>query len=91
MLRDHLKLQVIVVLWGFTAVLGELISLSAPGVVTWRCGLAALFVLGNVVAVSYFPSWIEIMVTLGLIAAGFLVYGVVVRFFRLFPDTETAH
>jgi Ni/Fe-hydrogenase subunit HybB-like protein len=41
--------------------------------------------------VSYFPSWIEIMVTVGLIAGGFLVYGVVVRYFRLFPDTETAH
>ncbi len=41
--------------------------------------------------VSYFPSWIEIMVTVGLIAAGFLVYGMVVRFFRLFPDAETAH
>jgi len=41
--------------------------------------------------VGYFPSWIEIMVTLGLIAAGFLVYGIVVRFFRLFPNAETAH
>jgi len=40
--RDHLKLQVIVILWGFTAVLGELITLSAPGVVVWRCGIAAL-------------------------------------------------
>jgi len=42
MLRDHLKLQVIVILWGFTAVLGELISLSAATLVAWRCGLAAL-------------------------------------------------
>jgi len=41
--------------------------------------------------VSYMPSWIEIMITVGLIAAGFLVYGVVVRFFRLFPDAKTAH
>lgn len=41
--------------------------------------------------VSYFPSWIEIMITVGLIAAGFLVYGVVVRFFRLFPEAEAAH
>ena len=41
--------------------------------------------------VSYFPSWIEIMITIGLAAAGFLVYGIVVRFFRLFPDAETAH
>jgi Ni/Fe-hydrogenase subunit HybB-like protein len=41
--------------------------------------------------VSYFPSWIEIMVTVGLIAAGILVYAVVVRNFRLFPKPESAH
>jgi len=41
--------------------------------------------------VSYFPSWIEIMVTIGLTAGGFLVYGVIVRYFRLLPDAETAH
>lgn len=40
--------------------------------------------------VGYFPSWIEIMVTVGLIAAGFLVYGIVVRYFRLFPKAKTA-
>lgn len=42
MIRDHLKLQIIVLLWGFTAVLGDLISLSAANLVAWRCGLAAL-------------------------------------------------
>jgi Ni/Fe-hydrogenase subunit HybB-like protein len=41
--------------------------------------------------VSYFPSWIEIMVTIGLTAGGFLVYGVIVRYFRLLPDAESAH
>ncbi len=41
--------------------------------------------------VSYVPSWIEIMITVGLIAGGFLLYGIVVRFFRLFPDPKTAH
>lgn len=34
----------------------------------------------------YFPSWIEIMITVGLIAGGFLVYGVVVRYFNIFPE-----
>ena len=38
MLRDHLKLQVIVILWGFTAVLGELLTLPALGIVAWRTG-----------------------------------------------------
>lgn len=45
MMRDHLKLQVIIVLWGFTAVLGELLTLSAVGIVAWRTGLAAFFLL----------------------------------------------
>lgn len=41
--------------------------------------------------VTYFPSWIEIMITVGMIAGGFLLYGVVVRYFRLFPEAEHAH
>ena len=41
--------------------------------------------------VSYFPSWIEIMVTVGLISGGFLLYGVIVRYFRLLPNPKTAH
>jgi len=45
MVRDHLKLQVIIVLWGFTAVLGELLTLPAVGIVAWRTGLAAFFLL----------------------------------------------
>lgn len=45
MIRDHLKLQVIVILWGFTAVLGQLISLTATNLVAWRCGIAGLCLL----------------------------------------------
>jgi Ni/Fe-hydrogenase subunit HybB-like protein len=41
--------------------------------------------------VSYIPSWIEIMVTVGLFAGGFLLYGVIVRYFRLFPEPGVAH
>jgi len=41
--------------------------------------------------VSYFPSWIEIMVTIGLTAGGLLLYGVIIRYFRLLPEAETAH
>jgi Ni/Fe-hydrogenase subunit HybB-like protein len=41
--------------------------------------------------VSYFPSWIEWMITIGLIAGGFLLYGFIVRQFRLFPNAEAAH
>lgn len=38
--------------------------------------------------VTYFPSWIEIMITIGVIAGGILLYGVIVRSFRLFPESE---
>jgi Ni/Fe-hydrogenase subunit HybB-like protein len=39
----------------------------------------------------YIPSWIEIMTTVGFIAAGILLYGVIVRYFNLFPEAEQAH
>lgn len=41
--------------------------------------------------VSYFPSWIEILITIGMLAGGFLLYGAVVRYFRLFPEPKQAH
>ena len=40
--------------------------------------------------ITYFPSWIEIMITVGMIAGGFLLYGAVVRYFKLFPEPEEA-
>jgi Ni/Fe-hydrogenase subunit HybB-like protein len=36
--------------------------------------------------VTYVPSWIEIMITVGLLAGGYLVYERVVYFFRLLPE-----
>ncbi len=39
----------------------------------------------------YTPHWIEIMITIGMIAGGFLVYGMVVRHFRLFPDRQEVY
>jgi Ni/Fe-hydrogenase subunit HybB-like protein len=37
--------------------------------------------------VSYFPSAIEILITIGMISGGVLLYGVVVRYFKLFPES----
>jgi len=45
MSRDHLKLQAIIILWGFTAVLGALIDLSAYGVVLYRTAIASVFLI----------------------------------------------
>ena len=42
MIRDHLKLQAVVILWGFTAVLGALIMLPAPEIVVFRTGIASV-------------------------------------------------
>jgi len=41
--------------------------------------------------VSYVPSFVEIFTTIGLIAGGFLLFGVIVRYFKLFPDPDKAH
>ncbi len=41
--------------------------------------------------VTYTPSWIEIMIVVGLFAGAALVYGAVVRYFQLFPDGKEAH
>ncbi len=38
--------------------------------------------------VAYTPSWIEIMIMVGMIAGGFLLFGAVVRYFKLFPEPE---
>jgi len=40
--------------------------------------------------IAYTPSWIEIAIAVGMIAGGFLLYGVVVRYFRLFPEPRHA-
>jgi len=50
MLKDYLRLHFIVLLWGFTAILGKLISLPPVELVFWRtllaaAGLAALLVV----------------------------------------------
>jgi Ni/Fe-hydrogenase subunit HybB-like protein len=40
--------------------------------------------------VPYTPHWIELAIAVGLIAAGLLAYGIVVRYFKLFPDQSEA-
>ncbi len=42
MFKDYLKLHFIVLLWGFTAILGKLLTLPPVEIVLWRTGLAAL-------------------------------------------------
>jgi len=39
----------------------------------------------------YIPSWIEILIAVGLLAGAFLAYGIVARYFKLFPEPSEAH
>jgi len=39
--------------------------------------------------VTYFPSAIEIMITVGIAAGAFLLYGAVARYFELFPPNHS--
>ncbi|HEX8505813.1 MAG TPA: DMT family transporter [Hymenobacter sp.] len=41
MLKDYLKLHFIVLLWGFTAILGKLLTVPPVELVFWRTGLAS--------------------------------------------------
>ncbi len=43
--KAHLHLNLIVFIWGFTAILGELISLTDVNLVWYRMGLAGIFLL----------------------------------------------
>lgn len=47
-LKHNLHLHLIVFIWGFTAILGKLISLDALPLVWWRMSLAVLFIFGYV-------------------------------------------
>ena len=40
-MRDYLQLHLVVLAWGFTAILGKLITMSPLDVVVWRTGGAA--------------------------------------------------
>ncbi len=47
-LKHNLHLHLIVFIWGFTAILGKLISLDALPLVWWRMSLAVLFIFGYI-------------------------------------------
>jgi drug/metabolite transporter (DMT)-like permease len=55
-LRDMVQLHLVVLAWGFTAILGKLISLSAVEVTIWRTALAAAG-LGVITVLCRFRTW----------------------------------
>jgi len=50
LLKDYLKLHFIVLLWGFTAILGKLLTVPPVELVFWRTGLATLGLAGLLMA-----------------------------------------
>jgi Ni/Fe-hydrogenase subunit HybB-like protein len=40
---------------------------------------------------TYFPSWMELAATAGIVALGMIVFGLAVRFLRVFPDRAEEH
>lgn len=48
-------------------------------------------ITGMLNAESYFPKWTELIVTLSMVTAGFVIFGLAVRFLPIFPeDVEPA-
>lgn len=52
-LKNYLQLHFIVFIWGFTAILGELISVKAIPLVWYRMGLASIFILVYILYKKY--------------------------------------
>lgn len=65
-LKAHLQLNLIVFIWGFTAILGELITLTDVNLVWYRMGLAGIFL-------SLYAKWAGLPLVLPLKEAGKLI------------------
>jgi drug/metabolite transporter (DMT)-like permease len=85
MLKDYLKLHFIVLLWGFTAILGRLLSLPPVELVEWRTGLAALGLGLLLVArrrsgrAGSWPEGLKLLGTGGLVAAHWITFFLAAR------------
>jgi drug/metabolite transporter (DMT)-like permease len=71
-LRDYLQLHLVILAWGFTAILGKLISIPALEVTVWRTALAALG-LAVIAKVRGMSLRISRGITLGILGTGFLI------------------
>ena len=80
MLKDYLKLHFIVLLWGFTAILGKLLSVPPVELVLWRTGLAALGI-GVLMTVRRLPMRVSRGQLLRLLSVGILVAAHWITFF----------
>jgi len=42
-------------------------------------------------SITYMPSWIEILITVGFIAGGYMVYEIVVQYYKLIPEKRSTN
>lgn len=71
-LRDFFKLHLVVLLWGFTAILGKLITLPAPTLVLYRAGLTAAGLL-VLLRLRGIPAGLSGRSVLALLGTGLLI------------------
>ena len=71
-MRDYLQLHLVVLAWGFTAILGKLITMSPLDVVVWRTGGAAAG-LALIASMMRHPLRLPPRTLLVLIATGMIV------------------
>ncbi|MFD2786932.1 DMT family transporter [Hymenobacter rubripertinctus] len=79
-MKDYLRLHFIVLLWGFTAILGKLISVPPVELVFWRTALASLGLLALLV-VRRRPWRIPVADVLRLLGVGAIVAAHWIAFF----------
>ena len=69
---DYIKLHFVVILWGFTAILGRLINLESPVIVTYRVASAGLM-LAILIVILKIPQKVDIRTRIKLTANGLLL------------------
>jgi drug/metabolite transporter (DMT)-like permease len=70
--RDYIKLHFVVIIWGFTAILGRLINLESPVIVTYRVAAAGLMLAVLIIALKI-PRSTAAKVRIALTANGLLL------------------
>jgi len=71
-LKSHIKLHFIVFIWGFTSILGALISLDALALVWYRM-LFALIIMYGYIVLKKIPLKIPSKKLIGFLIAGFII------------------
>ena len=70
--KSYLNLHLIVFIWGFTAVLGALISLAAVPLVWYRMSMASVFIL-FFIWIKRIPFKVPLKILVGFIFAGLII------------------